>query len=501
MGQILSNGEVTYITRTDMVIRSSGGGGVVGRIIVIPEKIVYSDTPPEPKCIEIEQGFDINCITLVAEEATEKCITISVENPSLDIEPEITPDEGCSEYTDRPTFEILTVNGEAPILHKNLDSEGLVYVTTNDVVVISITNYDENTTYDTPYTSLDTASLEHLGSNYLYDNGGGELVFVIEPFYEVLDGVGVEIWIYATQGEKCRNVSEKWMGIKTMEQSDKPILNPCPVDDFFDGEVYLQKILNYKEYTEYTTLTVTSGTISINNENLSWVTPVVKGQYFLSIRATDSLKYESVETICYITVGDGGWILYNVEYREDFKAVFSTFRGEFTWSTLGGILWCDVTLSYHKNREDFKTYINTLQLPIICSGGLGWGKVYNSQEERWVHTSNIGVSCDDGGTHRPSSISYGSSGDKNHNYYRDWDGVKELDLIKSLNDNVKSGISSFWGYMSSFADGDEQGYVPHPNGSPDIILAGWDMHYNRYSGSKAEIFSFIMNTYYRHTGL
>ncbi len=421
MGQILSNGEVTYITRTDMVIRSSGGGGVVGRIIVIPEKIVYSDTPPEPKCIEIEQGFDINCITLVAEEATEKCITISVENPSLDIEPEITPDEGCSEYTDKPTFEILTVNGEVPVLMENLDEDGIVYIKQDDVVVINITNYKEGVEYDTPYTNHDNIFQEYNGSNYIWDNGEGILIFVYTEFYSILDGSDIEIWVYAQEGEKCRNVSDKWMGMRTMVQSTAPILQSYPTDE---GTSNYVDILNYNSNNKYVELhsceklsnLVVAGNGIITFDS-AYLTDTNDNIAYLYVSAIEPLKYKSQEV--FVTIE----ILFDL----DWKPIY-TVSGDNEFDGCG-VMICTI-LNYRENRvldsvtltsiSVSHTILNTVEFTNVNKGIFKAPTLTNNSSD-FVHTLVATVIYSDAIDPHPSQfldlipcdafcLPYGSSG-------------------------------------------------------------------------------------------
>ncbi len=312
----MSTGGVTYATTERMVIRGSGrGGGVVGRITVIPEKIVYVTEPPQKDCLTIENKIDIKCIELKAE-ANEKCITIEIDNPSLEVEPDIDPDGGVAcEPSERPEFEIVAVNGETPILNENIDDTGKVYIKAWDTVTINVTNYDANKTYDTPYTSLDNKFQEDDGSDFFFDNGDGEFILTIDDTQ--LDGVDIEIWVYVTDpdnGEQvfCRNISEKWVMVQTMDRSRQPILEN-PTIQF--GENIVVDIRNYNQDNEYTQLssdlTNTDDYLSIENGAILYTPPFdlfldSNGdkiqQFIILARSVEPLKKESYESSSVVTV-------------------------------------------------------------------------------------------------------------------------------------------------------------------------------------------------------
>ncbi len=306
MGKILIGG-VKYAKSESMkVSRSGGSGGSENVTTVVAEKIVLSDTPPEPVCINMADSLDIDCITVVAE-ANEKCIFMEGDVPAIDVIPDISPqDEPCQEYADKPEFEIITINGEPPVLNENIDEEGIVYIKVTDVVEIQISNYDENVVYDTPYTSLDNKFQEHFGSNYLFDNGDGTLIFVSDEFNDFLDGVDILIWIYATDGEKCRNVSEHWFKIRTMKKSIAPILKSHPTEESTSGHIDILNFSNDNKYVELhgceklsNLVDERDGTISFDS---TYLTDTSKNIAYLYVSVIEPLKYKSQEVFVTIEI-------------------------------------------------------------------------------------------------------------------------------------------------------------------------------------------------------
>jgi len=254
----------------------------------------------EDKCLNIKRTKDIKCIN-VTSEAYEECITWEANSPSINVEPNVAQPEGCTEYSERPEFEITTVNGVPPTLDVNLDADGKVYLKDNDSVLITITNYEEDATYDTPYTSLDNILQEELGSNYLFDNGDGTLTLNIGNTQ--LDGIDIAIWLYVKQkgSDKCRNRSEKWTNLETMERSNQPIIsNPI----FGDSGTEIDFIVdNFNEGDEVifgeavTTNCVNNGSlISITDGVVKMKLPYSYNTYtyfVVYLRKREPLKYES----------------------------------------------------------------------------------------------------------------------------------------------------------------------------------------------------------------
>lgn len=143
------------------------------------------------------------CISITAE--SYKCIDISAYVPQCIM---ITSNVPTSEQyekprsdvaiTDAPILEIILINNEAPVLGVNLDENGTIYVTKDDVVYIKINNYNHSAEYMNMFSNED-------GNDAVVwlDRENEQIIWVLDDW--AFDDT--RMWFYAQAKESDKLIS------------------------------------------------------------------------------------------------------------------------------------------------------------------------------------------------------------------------------------------------------------------------------------------------------
>ena len=325
----------TYNTQVEMRITSSGSGGS-NRVTILPAKTVQTCDPEEAvghDCLQTKSEVT-GCIK-VTSEANEKCITIDIDNPTIDIEPDDEPpqDAGCTEPSNRPNLEVVSIDG----------SSGSKEITDNSIVEIIDTNYEDGCTYkcwgaDTSHLRLwlpdgvaddpnvsNEQTCEFLNNGVVINNGDGTFKWYVQ---DILIGKAYSMFTRVECGEKC--ISD--YGQITLDSSDEtpqPILSivekevegdtvvEVTIDNFSEGFVYEDdefpiKYVGNQDTECFTDLSAYATRVG---NTISWRVPQPicdKPMVFtVSISAKDGEKNRSDDgsaTIIVDGVPDGMWI-------------------------------------------------------------------------------------------------------------------------------------------------------------------------------------------------
>jgi len=276
-----------------------------------------------PSCVTYKKDTITPCIEFKTE-AFEKCIEWEVDDKFIELTSDDKQEDGCPDVTDLPILEVSTINditfdedrdvvpqdiSKPETAHFYPSDIGKALVSSKDVVVINIKNYDNNTTYSCLWTSEDFEFQDYCDrqSEYAVDNGDGTITLTLGDIH---DGWSFSLWIKANDGTNCDS-DFAYIDFLTKVRSESPIIDDSGSWTVVNKE-YTFNIYDYKTYSSYTAnveydeATISVDTVKIKNIDSEFTvytdnTRFVYNGYFL-ITATDKYKYESHPTLLYFEV-------------------------------------------------------------------------------------------------------------------------------------------------------------------------------------------------------
>ena len=186
---------------------------------------------------------------------------------------------------EQPILKIVRINNAPVVLNENIDANGIGYIEDNDVVYISVVNYQENVVYNEPIAFNDGP-----GAVAYLDHQNKEIIWALDDTKSPLDEMTL---VLTTQ--LYSETSELGVAyIKMKGQTPTPILSSWV--SRYENTVLNIAILDYDATYTYSEPIVTGGTAVRTDNNIAWTLPDVTANTYheISITATAPLMYESL---------------------------------------------------------------------------------------------------------------------------------------------------------------------------------------------------------------
>ena len=338
---------------------SSSGGGSEGSITVLPSRVIQSCSTAETiamhECVQVEDKIS-GCID-VSSDASEKCITTTIDIPRIDVEPDEEPpqDAGCTEPSRRPELEIVSVDGNTNVKD----------ITDGSVVEVIDKNYEDGCVYkcwgaDTSHLRLwlpvgiadnpnvsDTRTCELLNNGVVINNGDGTFTWYVQ---DILIGKSYSMFTRVECGEGC--ISDYGsVSVDSTDETEAPILSiveketsgnttvEVTIDNFTEGFIYEdeENPIKYVGNVDYNCFADGGASATREGNKISWTVPVPICQevmiFKLCISAKNGERSRSKEgciTIIVDGISDATW-LFTAEYIDGSKHVH-TGAGAFNYN-------------------------------------------------------------------------------------------------------------------------------------------------------------------------